>query len=79
VAEWLADPAGRTQLKPFLDRIPAGTLERAPEMRQLVAQLPVIKLCTFGLGLDAARLTAMVEAVRSHATPAPGDMPGANR
>jgi beta-glucosidase len=59
VAEWLADRAGEALLAPYLDQIPAAWLEHAPELRQMIAQLPVSKLCTFGLGLDAGQLARM--------------------
>ena len=65
VAEWLADPDGRAHLEPVLARIPAELLEQAPEVRHIVWQLPVGKLCGFGLGPDAAQLRRMVAAVRS--------------
>jgi len=65
VAEWLADPDGRAHLEPVLARIPAELLEQAPEVRHIVWQLPAVKLCGFGLGLDAGQLRRMVAAVRS--------------
>jgi Fibronectin type III-like domain len=65
VAEWLADPDGRAHLEPVLARIPAELLEQAPEVRHIVLQLPAVKLCGFGLGLDAGQLRRMVAAVRS--------------
>jgi beta-glucosidase len=56
VAEWLADPAGETLLAPYLGQLSAARLEQAPELRQMIMQLPVHKLRTFGLGLDAEEL-----------------------
>lgn len=59
VAEWLADRAGAALLAPYVDRIPAGWLEHAPELRKMISQFPVNKLCTFGLGLDTEQIARM--------------------
>ncbi len=64
VGEWLADPAGRELLDPVLARLPAGLLNRAPEVEQIIEQLPLVKLCGFGLGLDERHLPEMIAAVR---------------
>jgi beta-glucosidase len=72
VGEWLADPAGRVLIEPVLARIPAGLLHRAPEVRQIINQLPLVKLCGFGLGLHERNLPEMIDAVRGLASPAPG-------
>jgi len=69
VGEWLADQAGEALLAPYLDRIPASWLEHAPEVRQMIAQLPVIKLCTFGLGLDTGQVARMAD--QANGRPAP--------
>lgn len=69
VEEWLVHPVGRTFVQPYLDRIPAELLEQAPEIRQMLAQLPLVKLCTAHLGLDRDRVAEMVTAVRDQADP----------
>ncbi len=69
VAEWLADPAGETLLGPYLARIAPAWLAHAPELQQIVAQLPVIKLCTFGLGLDAQQLDRMARDANRRSAP----------
>jgi beta-glucosidase len=59
VGEWLADRAGEAILAPYLERMPAAWFEHAPELRRMIAQLPVSRLCTLSLGLGAEQLARM--------------------
>jgi beta-glucosidase len=68
VAEWMAEPAGEALLAPYLEGL-AAWLEQAPELEQMIMQLPVLKLCTFGIGLDTEKLGRI--AAEANSQPAP--------
>lgn len=51
VSEWLANPVSRAVIQELNSKVPAETLERAPEMAAMIAELPVMKLTTFGFGI----------------------------
>ncbi|MFT8639525.1 glycoside hydrolase family 3 C-terminal domain-containing protein [Bifidobacterium sp.] len=62
IGEWMASPYGVRVLKPLVNRIRASAPDSSPEMAAMFAQMPLIKLVSWGIGLDENKIEAMTSA-----------------
>ncbi|MFT8705093.1 glycoside hydrolase family 3 C-terminal domain-containing protein [Bifidobacterium aquikefiricola] len=64
LGEWLANPYGAQILKPFVDKVRESVADPSPEMAAIFAQMPLIKLASWGVGLDEQQIEAMATAAQ---------------
>lgn len=59
IAEWRAHPVGGEMLTKLMGGFGAGVADRAPELLQMVLQIPLIKLTSWGIGLTVENVEVM--------------------